>query len=63
MSVKQLNINGTTYLCVVAPHESNCIARGQKVNIPTARRVKTRLGIPRAIQLHNAGIAAPPVVF
>jgi hypothetical protein len=63
MSVKQLNINGTTFLCVVTPNESNRLAKGQKVNIPADRRVKYRLGIPRAIQLHNAGIIAPPVVF
>jgi hypothetical protein len=63
MTVTQHTINGTTYLCVVTPYEKTRIAAGQQVNIPAHRRVKMRLGIPRAMQLHAAGIAAPPVVF
>jgi hypothetical protein len=63
MTVTQLKIDGTTYLCVVTPYESSRITRGQKVNIPADRRVKMRLGIPRSIQLARAGIIAPPVVY
>jgi hypothetical protein len=63
MTVKQLNINGLTYLCVVTPYENNRINAGHKVNIPADRKVKMRLGIPRSMQLRAAGIAAPPVVF
>ncbi len=63
MTVITHKINGTTYLCVVTPYEKSRINRGESVNIPADHRTKLRLGIPRAIQLKNAGIAAPPVVF
>ena len=63
MSIKHFKINGQAHLCVVTPYENSRIDAGQRVNIPAARRVKMRLGIPRSIQLRAAGIAAPPVVF
>ena len=63
MTVRKLKINGTTHLCVVTPFENSRINAGQDVTIPADRRVKMRLGIPHSVQLHNAGIAAPPVVF
>lgn len=56
-------INGTTYLCVVTPYEKSRIDAGHSVHIPQDRRTKKRPGIPRSMQLAQAGIAAPPIVF
>ncbi len=63
MKIAELNINGTVYLCVVTAYEKTRIEAGHFVNIPVSRRVAKRPGIPLAIQLSNAGLAAPPVVF
>ncbi len=63
MKISELKINGTVYLCVVTVYEKTRIESGQCVNIPVSRRVAKRPGVPLAIQLSNAGLAAPPVVF
>jgi hypothetical protein len=63
MTITDVNINGTIYLCQLTLDEKRRINAGHKVTIPLARRVKKRLGIARSMQVHSAGFAAPPVVF
>ena len=63
MFVKQVKIKGTEHLCVVTTYEKSRLNAGQKVTIPACRLVALRLGIPRSMQLHAAGISAPPIVF
>ncbi len=61
MTVTELKINGTVYLCLVTPYEKSRIEAGRLVIVPAERRVAKRPGIPRAIQLRNAGLPVPRV--
>ncbi len=63
MTFIEQTVNGKTQLCQVTPYERNMIAAGHKVSIPAARRTHKRLGIPRSMQLHAAGLAFQPVIF
>jgi hypothetical protein len=63
MIIKDVDFNGTTYLCQLTLDENRRINAGQTVNIPANRRVVKRPGIARAAQVKAAGFAAPPVIF